>query len=682
MKIDNAPGNTIGGTTLGEGNLISGNTGNGVIIFGASAVGNVLLGNYIGTDAGGDANVGNTGDGVTINASANNNTVGGTMVGAGNVISWNGGSGILLDGGTANVVQGNLIGLNAAAMASEKTLSMESRSETEDSIRSEEQRSEPATSFRATSETASTPPVGGGFSLIEGNFIGTDLTGTIPLGNRLTGITLGSDQGTHIGGSEPGAGNLISGNRRGGIEIYTTIGPGSVIEGNRIGTDVTGTSALGNGTYGILLAGAVNHLVGGISGGAGNLISGNDIGGIHIVRPGNRIEGNIIGTNVAGTGPLANLGPGVEIDDTSDNTIGGTVAGSANLISGNAGSGIFIHGRGTNGNVIWGNRIGLDATGTSDLGNASDGVTITDSAGNVIGGTLVAARNVISGNDGHGVQIIANDHMIPSNNSVLGNLIGTDAKGLSAVGNSGDGVRLMDSVDNQIGGTTDSGARNVISGNLARGSASSAHSHRIIGFRVIRSAWTLSKWPSWGMPKVEFSSLGDADNFIGGTIENLGNIIAGNGTGVRVVGATGTVIRFNAFVENAGLGIDLGEVGVTPNDDPEADGLTNYPEITSVVANPEGGTIFTGSLIGTPGTTYTIDYYATPVADDSDHGEGRTFLSGLSFVMDSNGTFNFSNTLPVELTEHQYVTATATQDALGTSEFAANYEFSRADRQP
>ncbi len=87
-------------------------------------------------------------------------------------------------------------------------------------------------------------------TVIEGNFIGTDVTGTLPLGNGPTGpgLTFG-EPGEVVGGTTPGAGNLISGNYY-GIFVYNGAG-GAIVEGNFIGTDVTGAKAVGN-TYGII----------------------------------------------------------------------------------------------------------------------------------------------------------------------------------------------------------------------------------------------------------------------------------------------------------------------------------------------------------------------------------------------------------------------------------------------
>jgi hypothetical protein len=132
-----------------------------------------------------------------------------------------------------------------------------------------------------------------------------------------------------------------------------------------------------------------------------------------------------------------------------DNTVGGTASGAGNVISDNGG-GLTI--QGANANVVEGNLIGTDAAGTSARGNHGDGVSIIGTSGNnVLGGTVVAARNVISGNSGHGV-LLGGCQDSGSGNAVKGNFIGVDANS-AALGNGGDGVRVnVDQHDAEISG--------------------------------------------------------------------------------------------------------------------------------------------------------------------------------------------------------------------------------------
>ena len=107
-----ASSNIIGGSAEGEANIISGNVGNGVLIQGAGTTSNTVLGNLIGVDQDGLVALGNGGNGVTINQSADGNTIGGTAQFEGNVISANSKNGVNINGaGTSNnTVVGNIIG--------------------------------------------------------------------------------------------------------------------------------------------------------------------------------------------------------------------------------------------------------------------------------------------------------------------------------------------------------------------------------------------------------------------------------------------------------------------------------------------------------------------------------------------------------------------------------------------
>jgi probable HAF family extracellular repeat protein len=198
--------------------------------------------------------------------------------------------------------------------------------------------------------------ISGNGNRVVGNFIGTDATGTMvhPNGTGVAVVYIGSDN--LIGGTAPGAGNLISGNLQDGVGMYG--GNGNTIQGNFIGTDASGTQALPNG-YGVeLFSGSANTLGGGTAPGAGNLISGNRYDGIGIYSDGNVIQANRIGTDVTGTAPLGNGWNGVEIQAFAhghDNLIGGTAFGAGNVIAYNGQDGVLVD-RGT-GNAIRENSI-------------------------------------------------------------------------------------------------------------------------------------------------------------------------------------------------------------------------------------------------------------------------------------------------------------------------------------
>jgi titin len=279
-----------------------------------------------------------------------------------------------------------------------------------------------------------------GGNIIQGNYIGTDLTGTVDHGNGVNGIAISQGSGGNlIGGTAAGQGNLISGNGEFGIIIVDPGSNDNLIQGNLIGTDVTGGADLGNTAVGVVIgAGASDNVVGGTVAGARNLISGNDSAGVHIDTigtTGNVVQGNYIGTDITGTVALGNVFEGVSVrGGSSNNVIGGTVAGAGNLISGNNGYGVTIAEMGTTGNLVQGNYIGTDVTGTLPLGNSDNGVIIaTGAMDNLIGGTARGAGNVIAFNSVNGI-VLAGDagtgNAISSNsihsNSDLGIDLGWD----------------------------------------------------------------------------------------------------------------------------------------------------------------------------------------------------------------------------------------------------------------
>jgi Periplasmic copper-binding protein (NosD) len=256
---------------------------------------------------------------------------------------------------------------------------------------------------------------------VAGNYIGTNASGTaVPTGQAtggVRGIQIRNSTNTTIGGSTAAERNLISGNQHMGIEFVGGGTTGQTI-GNYVGTDVTGNSAIANGT-GVSTFFANNQTIGGVNPGEGNLISGNTNDGISFVgnsSTNNRAIDNRIGTNAAGTAAVGN-GNGVRIfAGANNNQVGNdgngvNDAAEGNLISGNNRAGISI--QGANNNRIAGNAIGVGANGTTAIGNAQDGVIITDAAANSVTANLIT-------NNGRGVAIVG---ATSTGNSVLVNSI-------------------------------------------------------------------------------------------------------------------------------------------------------------------------------------------------------------------------------------------------------------------
>ena len=464
LMIDNSPNNVIGGTEPGAGNLISGNE-SGLVVSGSMATGNLIQGNLIGTDASGTFRVENSLDGVVFQNSAANNTVGGTTPGARNVISGNGERGI----------QG------------------------------------------LSSSTGNT---------IEGNFIGTDRSGLAALGNLNGGISLFDSTNYVIGGTQTGAGNVISGNGSVGVIVDgDSSGPstGNIIEGNKIGTDPSGTFAIANvGGIGVLVFDATNTLIGGAEVGAGNVISGNDRWGVQVTDMSSttQIQGNLIGTGANGSTVISNGQGGVLIEG-SNNTVGGPTAAARNIISRNLGHGVSLSGPMATNNTIQGNYIGTDTTGSANLGNAGNGILISTSNGIVDTNDLIAG-NVIVGNNLNGISITN-----CNSNTIQGNFVGTAADGTHPLPNVETGISIFDGRNNIVGGTTPT-ERNVISGNEGTGigiGGISSTNNQVTGNYVGTDVnGTTSVANGAGI-----LILADASsNVIGGTQPGTGNVISGN----------------------------------------------------------------------------------------------------------------------------------------------------------
>lgn len=172
-------------------------------------------------------------------------------------------------------------------------------------------------------------------------------------------------------------------------------------------------------------------------------IQGFNGNGIEINSGSNLIQGNFIGTNQTGTAAATNNTNGIAVTGGTLNTIGGATVGLRNIISGNGGRGISVSGLGgSNTNTIQGNYIGTDAAGAADVGNAFDGIEIFQSFGNTIGGAAATALGCAPGN-----VISGNDgggvHIAGGdNNSVRGNFIGTASDGTADVGNTEAGIYL------------------------------------------------------------------------------------------------------------------------------------------------------------------------------------------------------------------------------------------------
>ena len=342
MLIDGAPNNTIGGTYAGARNIMADNT-SGVVITGVTAVGNLVEGNYLGTDASGKVIAANSNYGVQI-AGGSDNTIGGLTPGAGNVISGN---------NLANV-----------AIGSSRRLDLG--------------------------------------NVIEGNLIGTNPEGTaaLPAINPF-GLEITDSPGNVV------VANVISGNAGVGLAVLGQSSTGTVIQCNKIGTDFTGTASVPNSGNGLLISDDSGVVIGGMALGDGNLISGNGGNGVDIGDgwAGVVLLGNGIGTDASGgrRWPTGRWGARQQLGGRHGRRGG---SGSANLISGNGGSGVGIEGAGSSGSVVLGNRIGVVASGLLSVPNGGDGVLIDGCRASRSAG-VARDRQRPLGQPGQGVHVLA-----------------------------------------------------------------------------------------------------------------------------------------------------------------------------------------------------------------------------------------------------------------------------------
>ncbi len=586
-----------GGHSVVEG-LAIGNFARGAGIVLGGTGGDQVSGNYLGADLGGARAQANA---VGIVVASNDNTIGGPTAGARNVIAGNLQDGVLISGGVSgNVVQGNFIGADVRGandlanggagvevLGSDNTLGGNLISgNTLDGV-------------LLGSDAAG--------NRVLGNLIGADVTGTRPLPNGGNGVEIAGAHNT-VGGPTAGEGNVISGNALNGVLI------------------VTGKLAVPNLGNGVEVA-ADNAVVGGTTLGAGNVISGNLQNGVAIDAgvAGVRVQGNFIGADVNGVAALPNVSNGVEVAGDPEGSvrtpgaspasvvIGGTTVGARNVISGNAGDGVFIE-AGASGVQVQGNYVGTDVSGTRSLANGN-GVEVAGSF-NAVGGASAAARNVISGNTFAGVLL---DGGV---NRVQGNFIGVASSGAGPLPNL-NGVEVAGD-KNTIGGRT-VWARNVISGNAAD------------GVLILKEAsGTLIQGNFIGTDNTGARALGNAangvavfgsHNAVGGTGAGAGNVIAFNRQhGVAVPGAA-DVIQHNSIFANGpsqkGPGI------VVPGWVHARAGLSS-----ATVNRAQHVLTVTGTVPGESLEVITLEFFANPVGDK----EGKVYLGSTTVAIPKNGS--------------------------------------------
>jgi hypothetical protein len=433
---------------------------------------------------------------------------------------------------------------------------------------------------------------------VERCYVGVDLTGAAR-GNGGNGIAVRSMANVRIETC------VVSGN--GAAGVLAAQANNTTLGANKIGTNPSGTAALGNGT-GVRVENA-NVVVGGVEVGDGNVISGNSGDGVHVTAGSARdvyVYGNFVGTNGAGTAALANGGYGVRVE-SGNAIVGYPLEPARNVISGNALGGVIASGASSIYLEFRNNLVGTSAPGGAPIPNGGAGLTINNVSGD-IGGYNAGDGNVLSANAGAGILVTG-----PVNVNVWSNLIGTAANGSTPLGNTGDGIRAE----------TSPGLLNI-------GSAES----------------------------VSF-------------FQSFPNVIANNGgAGVRVVSGYAFVFR-NRIYANAGLAVDLGPQGPTPNDPGDGDtgpnDLQNAPVLHSAVYDGHN-LVVQGTLDSRPSTSYIVHYYVTPSRGAGLPGDADAFVGLQTVTTDATGHATLVYSTPKYLPAGSLVTAFVSRVA---SELAA-----------
>lgn len=751
--------NTIGGTTASDRNVIAGNQGCGIYISDAGTQSNQVWGNLIGTNDAGAVHMGNSDAGVGIYNGASLNAIGGTGASYGNVIVGNQAPGVDIanSGTTANTVQGNKIGTNAAGTAANPNSGGGLRlfgQAANNTIGGSTAGQENLISGNATQGVGiyNTGTTG---NQILNNKIGVNAAGTAALPNGSEGIVI--QEGA---ASNTVRGNLISGNRSSGVNINGTGTNNNALSGNTIGLNLAGTAAIDNPFNGVRISGGAKNNLIGEAGKAANVISGNGRGGIEITgagTSGNVVFNCVIGLNLAQNAAVGNAGEGVKLlSGASGNTVGGKMTGSgtnltpANIIAGNHGEGVYLGDPATTNNAVYGNHIGINKAQQSGLGNLYTGILVDGAQLNIIGGAAGYA-NLVCNNDGPGIGLTGG----ASSNVVLGNQIGCtvpDQNGVSKTApNQGDGVIVNYGATKNIIGCLPGGVPNLVSGNAGAGVAVDGYwtsgtivMNNVIGLApsgtatlpnqgdgVIISDYatcttvqgntiggnggsgvklyghdTTPKKPdpalkpfsnttitSTAFNRIIANKIGTlvdgktaagnnghgvlitrADmNTIGDITASLGNVIAFNGAnGVTVLSGRGDAIESNSIHDNGKLGIDLGNDGVDKNDAGDGDSgpnmRINAPEALRL--HYTGWDLLVmGVLSNLKGDTYRVELFANDKGDASGCGEGQTLVGVQTINLTAASDAYFAIHVPKQYLGKVF-SATVTDSAGNTSEFS------------
>ena len=499
ILVSSGPNLTIGGTVPAARNVISGNLDDGILVTSAGGDGAVIRGNYIGLDVGGTTDIGNASNGIEIDTTssvvvggddADDGLVDGT-VNARNVISGNDANGVFITGASdLNTIEGNYIGTDFtgdSVLVGNTLDGIVIEGGTNNVIGGSTAGAGNLISANQRFGILITDPSSS--TTIEGNLIGTDPTGELDRGNVQSGIDIARSPNNTVHD------NVISGNDENGIILSGAGAINNTVSANFIGTDDDGESPVANQLYGVLIMDdASSNTIGGDTVGAGNVVSGNSSRGIRIDGlvsdpTNNLIQGNFIGSDVTGLLGISNS-VGIEILRAPDNTIGGTTALARNVIVGNASHGINVNGG--NGTVIRGNYIGLGSDGETPVPNVSGALNLAGSITNA----LIADNVIGSGRDGVVIVGPGVDGNTFENNLINTNASETLVSGFINV----DGINVNGGINNLFLNNTIARAQHYgivltggASGNIFRGNAIGTNSAGTLDFGNVRGGCAASR---------------------------------------------------------------------------------------------------------------------------------------------------------------------------------------------
>lgn len=687
----------------------------GVQIYGTSATQNIISNNFIGTNNDGTVSISNE-YGITISNGSTGNTI------KDNLISGNISTAVFITESNNQTITGNKIGTTAYGLT-------------------------PLANMNGILIDKSTGVVIGGNSAtlrniisgnsnagilindilssnntIKGNYIGTDISGTLKIENG-NGILVVSSGNNTIGGSSSTDRNIISGNLEAGILFNGTGTRNNIVKGNYIGTDVTGMNYLDNHVGIMLKSNSDNNIIGGSSANDRNIISGNSEIGVYMeASDSNIVIGNYIGPDVTGTGTFA-IGDslfqanGVEFNTVSkNNRVGGTAAGERNIISGNRVYGLIYYGN-VSENTTIGNYIGTDVTGTQALPNATGICVDGGSNHNNI------ENNVLSGNISYGIFIVTSGTYY---NTMKGNLVGTNYNGTDSIPNDA-GLLIGGGAKYNVIGGTNSSDRNIFSGNRYIGieiADNSTDNNEVRGNYIgtdISGNYTIANGIGIGLSSMPSYNIIDnnvisgnktiglilfensdsnfvSNNFIGlksDGISDLGNgtsgILIANGSKYNQIGwannqnyiayndSVGIAImdnetKFNKIsanniYKNGYLGIDIFPWGINFNDtgdsDSGANDLINFPEIFEASWNNSSILTINGLIDSPNPDNIRVELFGNTYESPYLYGDGEYYLGYTT--PDINGNWSFSK---YDNIYYNNVSATATDINGNTSEFS------------